>query len=121
MIQLQEYIDKHPSQTQRLLGMNYEQLMNLIVPSEGFHAQKPAEIERKKTIIIKPGGGRYRKLTVANEILLTLVNLHQLPIFQIYEYKLRGVKQQPMTSFIRRVGVRRIEESRSPLKIGSIF
>jgi hypothetical protein len=26
MSQLQEYIDKHPSETQRLLGMNYEQL-----------------------------------------------------------------------------------------------
>ena len=42
MSQLQEYIDKHPSETQRLLGMNYEQLMNLIVQAEGLQAQKQA-------------------------------------------------------------------------------
>ena len=40
MSQLQEYIDKHPSETQSLLGRNYEQLMNLIVQSEGLPAQK---------------------------------------------------------------------------------
>jgi hypothetical protein len=45
--------------------MNYEQLMNLIVHAEGLHDQKQAEIERKKTIIIKAEGGRHRKLTVA--------------------------------------------------------
>jgi len=42
MSQLQEYIDKHPSETQRLVGMNYEQLMNLIVQAEGLLAQKQA-------------------------------------------------------------------------------
>ena len=40
MSKLQEYIDKHPSETKRLVGMNYEQLMNLIVQAEGFQAQK---------------------------------------------------------------------------------
>ncbi|WP_445242704.1 helix-turn-helix domain-containing protein [Microcoleus sp. S28C3] len=40
-------------------------------------------MEHKKTKIIKTGGEKPRKLTVAKEILLTLVNLHQLPILQI--------------------------------------
>ncbi|WP_333301514.1 hypothetical protein [Microcoleus sp. K4-C2] len=71
MIQLQKHIDKHPSKTQRLLGINYDQLISLIVQSEGWYARKQAEIEHKKTRIIKAGGGKNRKLTVANEILLT--------------------------------------------------
>ena len=41
MSTLQEYIDKHPSENQSLLGRNYEQLMmNLIVQAEGVQAQK---------------------------------------------------------------------------------
>lgn len=42
MIQIQEYINKHPSETQNLLGVNYEQMMSLIVQAEGLHAQKQA-------------------------------------------------------------------------------
>ena len=40
-------IDKHRSETQRLLGMKDEKLINLIIQAEGLH-QKPSEIERKK-------------------------------------------------------------------------
>jgi hypothetical protein len=45
--------------------MNYEQLMELISQAECLHARKQAEIEQKKTRIIKAGGGRHRKLTIA--------------------------------------------------------
>jgi len=65
MSQIREYIDKYPSSSQRLLGMNYEQLMELISQAECLHARKQAEIEQKKTRIIKAGGGRHRKLTIA--------------------------------------------------------
>ena len=44
----------------------------------------------KKTRVIKPGGGRHRKLTVANEILLNLFNLHQLPKFQMLGLQFEG-------------------------------
>ena len=47
MSQLQEYLDKPPSETQSLLGRNYEQLMNLIVQGEGWPPHKPAYIEPK--------------------------------------------------------------------------
>jgi hypothetical protein len=33
--------------------MNYEQMMSLIVHAEGLHAQKQAEIKRKKTYLLK--------------------------------------------------------------------
>jgi hypothetical protein len=39
--------------------------------------------ESQKTRIIKPGSGRPPKLTIADQILLTLVYLHHLPTFQI--------------------------------------
>ncbi len=44
----------------------------------------------KKTRAIKPGGGRHRKLTVANEILLNLFNLHPLPKFQMLGLQFEG-------------------------------
>jgi len=33
--------------------MNYEQMMSLIFQAEGLHAQKQAEIEQKKTYLLK--------------------------------------------------------------------
>ena len=83
-------IDRHPSETQRLLGMKDEQLMDLIIQAEGLHAQKQAEIERKKTRIIKSGAGRHRKLTVADEIILTLVSWHQLPTIPMLIVQIRS-------------------------------
>ena len=41
------------------------------------------ELELQKTRIIKPGSGRPPKLTIADQIILTLVYLHHLPTFQI--------------------------------------
>nr|WP_275994557.1 transposase family protein [Argonema antarcticum] len=83
MSQLREYIEKHPSSAQRLVGLDYERLIELISQAESLHNQKQKAIEQKKTRIIKAGGGRQAKLNVAEQILLTLVYLHHFPTFQM--------------------------------------
>jgi Helix-turn-helix of DDE superfamily endonuclease len=83
MSQLREYIEKHPSETQRLVGLDYEQLAELMVQAERLHKEKQRAVAQKKTRIIKAGGGRQPKLSVSDQILLTLVYLHHLPTFQM--------------------------------------
>lgn len=83
MSQLREYIEKHPSETQRLVGLDYEPLMELISQAEKLHHQKQRVVEVQKTRLIKAGGGRQPKLSVSDQILLTLVYLHHLPTFQM--------------------------------------
>jgi hypothetical protein len=83
MSQLREYIEKHPSETQRVLGIDYDQLMELIINAENLYDRQKQHQESQKTRIIKPGSGRPPKLTIADQILLTLVYLHHLPTFQI--------------------------------------
>ncbi|MCL1466661.1 helix-turn-helix domain-containing protein [Argonema galeatum] len=83
MSQLREYIEKHPSEAQRLVGVDEEQLRSLISQAERLHNQKELVREQKKTRIIKAGGGRRAKLSLSDQILLTLVYLHHLPTFQM--------------------------------------
>ena len=83
MSQLRDYLEKHPSETQRLLGMDYDQLTELIIRAENLYERHKKEREIQKTRIIKPGSGRPPKLAIADQILMTLVYLHHLPTFQI--------------------------------------
>jgi hypothetical protein len=83
MSQLRDYIQKHPSSAQRLVGLDYAQLMELIGQAERLHNQKKLADEQKKTRIIKAGGGRPAKLSLSDQVLLTLVYLHHLPTFQM--------------------------------------
>jgi hypothetical protein len=83
MSQLKEYIETHPSEAKRLVGLDYEQLMELISQAERLHNQKQQVGELKKTRIIKSGGGRQPKLSRTDQVLLTLVYLHHLPTFQM--------------------------------------
>ena len=83
MSQLREYIEKHPSETQRLLGIDYGQLIELIINAENLYARHKRHQQNQKIRIIKAGSGRPPKLRIADQILLTLVYLHHLPTFQI--------------------------------------
>ena len=83
MSQLRKYIEQHPSETQRLLGMDYNQLMELMVQAQNLYERQKSHQELEKTRIIKPGSGRPPKLTIVDQILLTLVYLHHLPTFQL--------------------------------------
>lgn len=83
MSQLSEYIEKHPSEAQRLVGLDDKQLIELINQAIKLHNEKQQAREQQKTRLIKRGGGRGPKLSLTDQILLTLVYLHHLPTFQM--------------------------------------
>jgi hypothetical protein len=83
MSKLKDYLDKNPQQAKRLLGMEYEQLIELIQAAELLEEEKRQEKEKTKIRLIKAGGGRRQKLSVEEQILLTLIYLHQMPTFQM--------------------------------------
>ena len=58
MSNLREYLDKNPQQAKRLLGMEYEQLIELIQAAELLEQEKRQEQEKTKIRLIKAGGGR---------------------------------------------------------------
>jgi hypothetical protein len=83
MSSIQEYIEQNPQESKRLIGLEYQQLQQLIAAAELLHQQKTSEIEKRKVRIIKRGGGRKAKLLINDQIILTLVYLHHLPTFQM--------------------------------------
>jgi hypothetical protein len=74
---LRNYIEKYPKRTKRLIGINYEQLQQLVKHAERIHHQKQEEIEAQKVRLNKKGAGCKNKLSIPDQILLTLVNLSQ--------------------------------------------
>ena len=83
MSSILEYITNNPQETQRLVGLKLEQLQNLINQAKILHNRKQADIESNKVRIIAKGGGRKPKLTIDEQILLTLVYLRHLTTFQL--------------------------------------
>jgi hypothetical protein len=77
------YIEKNPQETQRLIGLKYEQLQQLIENAERLHKEKQASLESNKIRIITGGGGRKPKLSIQEQITLTLVYLRHLTTFQL--------------------------------------
>jgi PHP family Zn ribbon phosphoesterase len=69
------HIEENPQETKRLIGMEYEQLQQLIQNVERLHNEKRAALESEKIRIIAGGGGRKPKLSVKEQIILTLVYL----------------------------------------------
>ncbi len=78
-----EYIQKNQKETKRLLGINYNQLEQLIEYALILHDQKEQEQEEQKVRIIKSGGGRESKLEKKEQIILTLVYLRHHLNFQL--------------------------------------
>jgi hypothetical protein len=83
MNKLLEHIEKNPQDTQRLIGLNFEQFKSLIEAGEKRHNQKQEEMALAKKRLIGVGGGRPPKLSLQEQMLLTLVYLHHLPTFQM--------------------------------------
>jgi Helix-turn-helix of DDE superfamily endonuclease len=78
-----EYIDNNPQEAQRLLGLKYEQLKQLLEKAIELHNQKLELAESKKVRIILGGGGRKPKLSTDSQIILTLTYLRHLTTFQL--------------------------------------
>lgn len=76
-------IEKNPKEIKRLLGIDQEQLRQLVAKAELIHSQKQEEIERNKLRVNKKGGGKKPKLSPQEQILLTLVYLRHSPTFQL--------------------------------------
>ncbi len=83
MSSLLEYITSNPQETKRLIGIDYQQLQNLMALSKALDEQFQAVESEAKIRIIKKGGGRKLKLALDEQILLTLVYLHHMPTFQL--------------------------------------
>ena len=83
MSSILDYIEHNPQETQRLVGLKYEQLEQLIKQAIALHTQKQQEIEAKKVRIINKGGGCKVKLSTEQQILLTLIYLRHLTTFQL--------------------------------------
>ena len=83
MSNILSYIEENPKETQRLIGLEYGQLQQLIQNAERLHNEKQALLESKKVRIITAGGGRKPKLSINEQIILTLVYLRQMTTFQL--------------------------------------
>ena len=78
MCNILDYIQKNPEETQRLVGLKYEQLEELLEQAIKRHNQKQELAESKKVRIILGGGGRKPKLSLSEQIILTLTYLRHL-------------------------------------------
>ncbi|MEG4059325.1 MULTISPECIES: transposase family protein [unclassified Microcoleus] len=83
MSDILNHIEEHPKETQRLIGLDYEQLQQLIQNAERLHHEKQALLESKKVRLIAGGGGRKPKLSMGEQIILTVVYLRHMITFQI--------------------------------------
>lgn len=83
MSNLLAYIEENKQESKRLIGLDYEQLQQLIEQAQLLKKNKQLEIDKTKVRIIKGGGGRKAKLSINEQIILTLVYLHHLPTFQM--------------------------------------
>jgi hypothetical protein len=79
---LSNYIKKYPKKTKRLIGINYEHLQQLVKQAEVLDHQKQEEIEVQKVRLNKKGAGCKNKLSILDQILLTLVYLSQNHTFE---------------------------------------
>jgi hypothetical protein len=82
MSSLLDYIEKHPKETKRLVGIDYEQLQQLFTQAEALHHQKQLEKEHSKFRINAKGSGCKPKLSLPDQMLLTLAYLSQIHTFQ---------------------------------------
>lgn len=83
MSSVSEYIKQNLVETQRLVGLKYEQLEQLRTQAIALHNQRLAEVEARKVRIIDKGGGRKAKLSIEEQIFLTLIYLRHLTTFQL--------------------------------------
>lgn len=83
MSSILSHIEENPQDTQRLIGLGYPELQQLIQNAERLHNEKQAVLSSQKTRIIAGGGGRKSKMSVQEQIILTLVYLRHMTTFQV--------------------------------------
>jgi hypothetical protein len=83
MSDILNHIEENHKETHRLIGLEYKQLQQLLQNAERLHHEKQALVESKKVRIIAGGGGRKPKLSIPEQIILTLVYLRHMTTFQL--------------------------------------
>ena len=78
-----EYIRTHQKETKRLLGITFEQLELLIGQVKILHNIQQEEKFKKTPRLITEGGGRSPKLSLEEQIVLTLIYLRHHLSFQV--------------------------------------
>lgn len=78
-----KYIEQHPQEAVRLIGLSYEHFKEVVVQAELQHHHQLAEQEKTKIRLNNQGGGRQRHLSVTEEVLLTLIYLRHSLTFQL--------------------------------------
>jgi hypothetical protein len=78
-------LKKKPKEAKRLLGISYEQFNNLVNLARKLHEQQIELREQEKIRINRSGGGNKPKLSVEDQILLTIIYLRHNPTFQMLE------------------------------------
>ncbi len=78
-----DYIEKYPHRTKQILGISYEQLHSLLECAIKRHKEIKTELQKKKTRINAPGGGRKELLLIQEQVCLCLFYLRQMPTFQV--------------------------------------
>ncbi|MEG4575033.1 transposase family protein, partial [Microcoleus sp. N3A4] len=77
-----EYLEKHPKEAKRLIGITAVQFQDLCSHAEILSQQKSEQVEINKIRINRKGAGCKPKLSIKEQVLLTLVYLSQLHTFQ---------------------------------------
>jgi hypothetical protein len=70
-----EDLNNNPEESDRLLGIEHQQLTQLIEKAINLHNQKKALAESNKVRIIRGGGGRPPKLTLEAQIINFNLNI----------------------------------------------
>ena len=77
------YLQNKPQEAKRLIGINYDNLIQLISLAKKLDKNHKEKVEKQKSRLIRAGGGAKPKLLVEDQILLTLVYLRQGSTFQL--------------------------------------
>lgn len=76
-------LKKKPKEAKRLLGISYEQFDKLVNLAKQLHEHQIELREKEKVRINRQGGGNKSKLSVEDQILLTIIYLRHNPTFQM--------------------------------------
>jgi hypothetical protein len=93
------YIEQHPQEAVRLIGLSYEQFKDVVTQAELQHHHQLAEQEKTKIRLNNQGGGRQRQLSVTEEILLTLIYLRHSLTFQLVGVQFGVSESKAHTTF----------------------
>jgi len=75
MISIFDYIQKYPFRAKQLLGISYDQFIDLAKCAKQCHEEEQFKFEESKVIIHRRGGGRKELLSIPEEVCLCLFYL----------------------------------------------